>query len=480
MVWGSTRSCASTLAAAPTGREIRRTSSPNDQPNRLRLFLTNRVIEVRSARLPDGGIVTTYTDVTQTVEAEEALAASNERLERRVDERTAELQRLNAKLEEAKNEADAANLSKTRFLAAASHDILQPLNAARLYASSLTEGVGQIDPEERKNLARNVDISLEAVEEIIGALLDISRLDAGATRPEISDVPVADLMGMLEIEFAAVARAKGLDLVFLSTKLAIRTDRRLMRRLLQNLISNALKYTSRGRVLVGCRRVPGAARIEVWDTGLGIAPEHERTVFAEFKRLDQGARMAPGLGLGLSIVERLGRVLEQPIGLRSRPGKGSVFFVTAPLGRAALKLRPEPVAPEPVAAGEPLDGLKVLAIDNDPRVLEGMRVLLRRWGCRVATAHGLEDAEIALDAFGAPDVIIADYHLDSGDGVAAIKAVRERFGQSIAAILVTADRSPEARDEAARADVVVMNKPLKPAPLRAQLTRYSAMREAAE
>jgi signal transduction histidine kinase len=435
---------------------------------------------VRSARLPDGGIVTTYTDVTHSVQAEDALAASNEMLERRVDERTAELQRLNAELERAKNEADAANLSKTRFLAAASHDILQPLNAARLYASSLTEGVNQIDPEERKNLARNVDVSLEAVEEIIGALLDISRLDAGATRPEISDVAVADLMGMLEIEFAAFARAKGLDLAFVSTTLAVRTDRRLMRRLLQNLISNALKYTLSGRVLVGCRRVPGAARIEVWDTGLGIPSEHQRAVFAEFKRLDQGARVARGLGLGLSIVERLGRVLEQPIGLRSRPGKGSVFFVTAPLGHAAPKPRVEPGAPEPAAAGEPLDGLKVLAIDNEPRVLEGLRVLLTRWGCLVATAQGLDDAETALDTFGPPDVIIADYHLDSGDGVAAIRSLRERFGRSTPAILVTADRSPEVRDEAERADVRVMTKPIKPAPLRAQLTRYAALREAAE
>ena len=177
-----------------------------------------------------------------------------------------------------------------------------------------------------------------------------------------------------------LARAKGLDLVFVSTTLAIRTDRRLMRRLLQNLISNALKYTLSGRVLVGCRRVPGAARIEVWDTGLGIPPEHERAVFAEFKRLDQGARVARGLGLGLSIVERLGRVLEHPVGLRSRPGKGSVFFVTAPLGRAAPQARAEPGAPEPVAAGEPLDGLKVLAIDNEPRVLEGLRALLSALG----------------------------------------------------------------------------------------------------
>jgi Na+/proline symporter/signal transduction histidine kinase len=452
----------------------------DDHPNRLRLFSANRVIEVRSARLPDGGIVTTYTDVTQNVQAEDALAASNEMLERRVDERTAELQRLNAELERAKNEADAANLSKTRFLAAASHDILQPLNAARLYASSLSEGANEIGVEERADLARNVDISLEAVEEIIGALLDISRLDAGATRPEISDVPVADLMGMLEIEFAALARAKGLDLVFMSSSLAIRTDRRLMRRLLQNLISNALKYTLSGRVLVGCRRIPGAVRIEVWDTGLGIPPEHQRAVFAEFKRLDQGARMARGLGLGLSIVERLGRVLEHAVGLRSRPGKGSVFFVTAPLGQAPLKPRAAPGAPEPVAAGEPLDGLKVMAIDNEPRVLEGLRVLLTRWGCLVATAQGLEEAIVALDAFGAPDVIIADYHLDSGDGVAAIRSLRERFGRSTPAILATADRSPGARDEAARADVLVMYKPLKPAPLRAQMTRYAALREAAE
>jgi signal transduction histidine kinase len=452
----------------------------DDQPNRLRLFSTHRVIEVRSARLPDGGIVTTYTDVTQTVQVEEALEAANEMLERRVDERTAELQRLNAELERAKNEADAANLSKTRFLAAASHDILQPLNAARLYASSLSEGGSRIGVEERVDLARNVDVSLEAVEEILGALLDISRLDAGATRPEISGVAVADLMGMLEIEFGALARAKGLDLVFVPTGLAIRTDRRLMRRLLQNLISNALKYTLRGRVLVGCRRVPGAVRIEVWDTGLGIPPEHERAVFAEFRRLDQGARVARGLGLGLSIVERLGRVLEHPVGLRSRPGKGSVFFVTAPLGRAAPESRAQPGSPEPLAAGEPLVGLKVLAIDNEPRVLEGLAALLGRWGCLVATAHGLLEAKAALEEFGAPDVIIADYHLDSGNGVAAIRTLRERFGRSTPAILATADRSPEARDEAAREDVVVMNKPLKPAPLRAQLTRYSALREAAE
>jgi signal transduction histidine kinase len=451
----------------------------DEQPNRLRLFSSHRVIEVRSARLPDGGVVTTYTDVTQTVRVEEALEAANELLERRVDERTAELRQLNAELARAKNAAEEANLSKTRFLAAASHDILQPLNAARLYASSLTEGARQMGAEERADLARNVDASLEAVEDILGALLDISRLDAGATKPEISDVPVAELMRMLEIEFAAVARAKGLDLKFIPTTVAVRTDRRLMRRLLQNLISNALKYTLKGRVLVGCRRLPGAARIEVWDTGLGIPLEQQRAVFGEFQRLDQGARVARGLGLGLSIVERLGRVLDHSVALRSIPGRGSVFFVTAPLGRFVPRGENAANSPE-IASDEPLNGLRVLAIDNEPRVLEGLRSLLERWGCRVATASGLSDARSALHEFGAPDVVIADYHLDAGDGVQAIRALRDEFGRAILAVLATADRGAEVRAEATLADATVMYKPLKPAPLRAQLTRFSAMRQAAE
>jgi Na+/proline symporter/signal transduction histidine kinase len=451
----------------------------DDQPSRLRLFSTHRVIEVRSARLPDGGIVTTYTDVTQTVQTEEALEAANELLEMRVDERTAELRRLNDELARAKTVAEEANLSKTRFLAAASHDILQPLNAARLYASSLSEGASQIGREERADLARNVDVSLEAVEEILGALLDISRLDAGAMKAEISDVPVADLMRMLEVEFAPIAKSKGLDLRFVPTKLSVRTDRRLMRRLLQNLVSNAIKYTLKGRVLVGCRRTPGAVRIEVWDTGLGIPADRQRAVFEEFQRLDQGARVARGLGLGLSIVERLGRVLDQPIGLSSRPGKGSVFFVTAPIGTPTPQSRDD--SGVPLAAGsEPLNGLKVLAIDNEPRVLEGMRSLMSRWGCAVVTAHGLAEAREALEAFGAPDVVIADYHLDQGDGVEAIRALRADLGRDVPAILATADRSIEVREDAARADIIILNKPLKPAPLRAQLTRYGAMREAAE
>ena len=453
----------------------------NDEPLRLRLYPSQRVIEVRSARLPDGGIVTTYTDVTQTVLAEEDLAAANERLERRVQARTAELERLNEALARAKTAAEEANLSKTRFLAAAGHDILQPLSAARLYASSLTESAAEAGADERIALARNVDASLEAVEEILGALLDISRLDAGATRPEIVDIRVSDIFRQLEIEFAPTARAKGLGLRFVASSLGVRSDRRMLRRLLENLVSNALKYTPKGRVLIGCRRGDGVVRIEVWDTGLGIPADKQRLIFEEFLRLEQGARAARGLGLGLSIVERLGRVLGHPVKLRSNHGAGSVFAVVAPRGAASPAVVADAPAPQRALAGELLSGLRVLAIDNEPRVLDSMRVLLGKWGCRVATARSLDEALEALaDLDGAPDAIVADYHLDEGDGLAAIAALRERVGLPVASILATADRSQEVREAATRADVALINKPLKPAPLRALLTRCLALRAAAE
>jgi len=250
-----------------------------------------------------------------------------------------------------------------------------------------------------------------------------------------------------------------------------------MRRLLQNLVSNAVKYTLKGRVLVGCRRVQGAVRIEVWDTGLGIPDDQRRRVFEEFQRLEQGARAARGLGLGLSIVERLGRVLGHAIALRSRLGAGSVFAVTAPLGVARPAAAADLSIGEPNSPAAPLSGLKVLAIDNEPRVLDGMRVLLSKWGCRVATAQGLEEAYEALEALeGPPDAIIADYHLDDGDGLTAIATLRDRVGFFVPAILATADRGQDVRDAAARVDVALLNKPLKPAPLRAQLTRCLALR----
>src|SRR6188768_2682845 len=280
---------------------------------RERFTESGQVIEIRANHMPDSGLVTTATDVTPSVEAAEALERANENLERRVKERTEELTRLNAALERAKGEAEEANVSKTRFLAAASHDILQPLNAARLYVTSLVERQGS---GEDARLVSNVDASLEAVEEILGALLDISRLDSGAIRPEISSFRMDEMMRQLEVEFAPLAREKGLTLTFVPSTRAVRSDRRLLRRLLQNLVSNAIKYTPQGRVLIGCRFAGARLRIDVYDTGLGIPQSKQRMIFREFHRLDQGAKVARGLGLGLSLVERIARVLDHTIELQ--------------------------------------------------------------------------------------------------------------------------------------------------------------------
>src|SRR5262249_53947036 len=241
------------------------------------------VVEVRSDPMPGSGIVTTLTDITPSVAAAEALERANASLEGRVRERTRGLERLNPDPPRAKAEADDANISKPRFRAGASHDILQPLNAARLYVTSLVERQHEGDD---RSLVGNVDASLEAVEEILAALLDISRLDTGAMKPEIESLRIDTLFRPLAVGFAAVARAKGLELTFVTSSLTVRSDRRLLRRLLQNLVSNAIKYTPKGRVLIGCRRRSARATINIYDTGIGIPKSKRQTVFAEFKRLD--------------------------------------------------------------------------------------------------------------------------------------------------------------------------------------------------
>jgi Na+/proline symporter/signal transduction histidine kinase/CheY-like chemotaxis protein len=434
------------------------------------------VIEVRADRMPDGGVVTTFTDITPSVKAAEALERANATLERRVRERTGDLTRLNAELERAKAEADDANVSKTRFIAAASHDILQPLNAARLYVTSLIE---RQEAGADGSLVQNIDASLEAVEEIFTALLDISRLDTGAMKPELTDFRISELLQRLEVEFAPVAREKGLDLIFMPCSLAVRSDRRLLRRLLQNLVSNAIKYTPKGTVMVGCRRRGGKLRVEVYDTGIGIPHAKRRAVFKEFHRLDQGARVARGVGLGLSIVERIARVLNCELALKSNVGRGSRFSVEVPRASAAIV---EPmVHAVPKAATGQLAGTVVLCIDNERTILDGMQTLLGGWGCRVLTAADLTEALATLEGSGLePDGLLVDYHLDGDDGIGAIAELRRRHGRDLGAILVTADRSLRVREEARAAGVQVLNKPVKPASLRALITQWRVQRVAAE
>jgi CheY-like chemotaxis protein len=259
----------------------------------------------------------------------------------------------------------------------------------------------------------------------------------------------------------------------------VRSDRRLLRRLLQNLISNAIKYTPRGKILVGCRRRRGRVVIEVHDTGVGIPKTKLKDIFGEFQRLEEGARIARGLGLGLSIVERIGRVLGHAITVTSDPGRGSRFAVELPTAPAIPLKANEPSTT--TTRGAQLDGLTVLVIDNDAAILDGMRTLLTGWRCVVLTASGGKEAAVALKARGAmPDAILADYHLDESNGIDVVIKLRWTFGIDMPAVLVTADRSLPVRDRATEKGIDVLHKPVKPAALRALLAQVRARRQAAE
>jgi signal transduction histidine kinase/CheY-like chemotaxis protein len=438
------------------------------EPYLERLPDRHMVMEVLTNRMPGGGFVITFTDVTPSFEAAEALERANATLEKRVRDRTEELTRLNSELALAKSTAEDANISKTRFLAAASHDILQPLNAARLYVTSLVE---RKTGGEETRLVENIDESLQAIEEILGALLDISRLDAGAMTTSISSFKIGDLMRSLEIEFAPIARAKGLKLSFVPCSLPVQSDRLLLRRLLQNLVSNAIKYTPRGRVLVGCRRHGPSLRICVYDTGVGIPTIKRGEIFKEFHRLEQGARIARGLGLGLSIVERLARVLNHGIAIDANAGGGSMFSVTVPTAKAithtAAVTSATPLARTPIA------GALIVCIENDTAILDGMRTLLKAWDAEVIAVADPEAAIAAIEVAGRRVTgLLVDYHLDRGNGIAAIREIRRRFGDTIPAILITADRSPQVQVAAREEKVAVLNKPVKPASLRALLGQW--------
>ncbi len=447
------------------------------EPYEERLAHDGSVLDVRSSRLPDGGVVITFADITDKVEAAGVLQRVNESLERRVLERTAELTRLNDELQTAKAAAEAANLGKTRFIASASHDILQPLNAARLFTSSLVErqGAGRDG-----DIVRNVDASLEAVEDILSALLDISRLDAGAIKPEFSIFRIDTLIEALANEFSPVAEAKGIALKVVRSSLSVRSDRRMLRRVLQNFLSNAIKYTRRGRVLIGCRRVGNQLRIEVHDTGPGIPDNQRERVFMEFQRLEQTSHESPGLGLGLSIVQRMAHMLDHPVELTSRPGSGTRISIAVPIATAAA-VEPARQARAPLTGGGAVRGAVALVIDNEPQIIAGMRTLLTGWGCEVMAATGATEALAALASVnGQVDVVIADYHLHHDDGLVVVATLRQKAGRDLAAILVTADRSPAVLESAHRQGVVYMRKPVKPAALRAAMSQLLTRAQAAQ
>jgi signal transduction histidine kinase len=439
----------------------------------------DRVVELRLDPLPNGGFVASCNDVTARVRTAEALLDSDrqlrqskETLEQRVVERTAEL-------EASRAEAEAANLGKTRFIAAASHDLLQPLHAARLFIAAM------IDRNPGDDLGGKIDASLGAVESLLDALLDISKLDAGAFKPEQRAFALQPLFDSLATAFAPMAQRRGAELVVVPTRAFVATDPAFLRRILQNLLSNALRYgRSEGRpqrVLLGCRREGEGLRIEVKDNGPGIAPDKQSVIFDEFVRLqpeDDQPREQRGLGLGLAIVERIGRMLELPVRIASAPGRGSTFSVTAPRVAAVVSASVPPAAPQPAASLEA--GSFVLSIDNEARVREAMATLLGGWGCVVATAANEAEAERRVAEAGRlPDLVLADLHLDGEDGLAVIDSLRARWGQPIRAALVTADRDPTLRLRARARQIELLHKPVKPAALRALLRLGEEARPAA-
>lgn len=442
-------------------------------------LMAARNFVIRSVPLNNGGMVFTFDDVTDHVRLQRSLTETAELLERRVQERTAELVEVNRQLVEAKNEAETANRSKTSFLAAASHDLLQPLNAARLFVSAMD---GLALPERPRALVQQASTALDSVEDLLEALFEISRLDAGAIQPEVSDHALGAILNALRVEFAPLAAAGGLAFDVPETGLWVRSDARLLRRVLQNFVSNAIRYTEAGSVRVEVSEEAGAdglgamVRVTVRDTGPGIAEADREEIFAEFRRVGKTQKI-PGKGLGLAIVRRVSSMLGHAIELDTAPGAGAAFSIVLP--RVAPVMLPPAQAPVATAAGR-MGGM-VLVIDNDPAILAGMEALLENWGLEVVVARGPADPAARAALAQGPALLIVDYHLDDGlTGEEALADLRARGavqlgGRVIPAVFITADRSEETKARLAAQSLPLLNKPVKPAQLRALLRQLDVL-----
>lgn len=418
------------------------------------------ILDVFAQGMPDGGFVFSFSDVTAERAALEALSRANETLEARVMERTLEL-------EDALAHAERANASRSRFVAAASHDLLQPLSAAKLFISSIA-GDG-LEPGARVALEKAQN-ALVSVEGLLDALLDISKLESGKAAVSVGAVSLGRLLRTLGEEFAPMAAAKGLRLVVVPCSATVDSDPAYLRRILQNLIGNAIRYTSRGRVLVGARRRGGVVRLEVRDTGPGIPEDAQNDIFREFHRLNARASASEGMGLGLAIVERACALLGHPLGLTSEVGRGTCFMVQVPLSEGA----DTPLGPEipdrrqgPVAA----DKIAFL-VENDAELRRALGLLLEKWGMTVLEAASGEEALSLIEEIGIlPDIFIVDHQLGEGmTGVELLSRVRAAHGR-VPARLITADRGRGLQEMAALAGIAILYKPIDPRALEAAVSQ---------
>jgi len=367
-----------------------------------------------------------------------------------------------------KDEAERANVAKSRFLAAASHDLRQPLHAMALFVSALQEKSRE---SETRRILDQLTLSVEALEGLFHALLDVSKLDAGIVRPEVRGFSVQALFDRIGREFAEEAADKGLRLRLMPTRAFVHSDATLLERILRNLVSNAIHYTRTGGVVVGCRRRGGDLRIDVCDSGIGIDPSHFTDIFQEFYQVGNPERdRDKGLGLGLAIVDRLARLLRHPVTVVSVPSRGSVFSVTVPRGDTAA-IEPEPPQPAEIIGGN-LGGALLVVIDDERAVLEGMREVLQQWGCRPLLAGSADEALAQLAAAGQrPTAVIADYRLRAGEtGIAAIERIQSEYGADIPGVIITGDTAPDRLREAEASGYHLLHKPVRPARLRALLS----------
>ncbi|MBS8226321.1 hybrid sensor histidine kinase/response regulator [Vannielia litorea] len=405
-----------------------------------------RMLQGFAQEMPDRGFVVSFTDVTAERQAAKDLKDINELLEQRVEERTLEL-------EDALKEAERANTSKSRFVAAASHDLMQPLSAAKLFLSSLAEAAGEGRPAE---LADKTAQALGNVEEIITALLDISKLDLGRASFEVQPVPLRAIFEPLRHQIEPLARAKGLRLRIVDSEQTVRSDPAFLRRILQNLLTNAVNYTDRGKVVLGVRRNGGSARIEVWDTGRGIPEKDQSLVFQEFRRLGDGG--GDGLGLGLAIVERACKGLGHPLSLWSAPGQGSCFALNVPLAKRASTPLSRQVQAEPdLREKAPL----VLLVENDAALARAIGMMIEGWGAHVLHAHNAEEAlELLAEVQLKPDALLLDEQLGRGmTGTELYGLLSGRFGR-LPAKVISADRSRQLREACATLGLELLGKPI--------------------
>jgi signal transduction histidine kinase len=406
------------------------------------------ILDVFAQEMPDRGFVMSFTDVTAERAAIDGLSRANETLEARVMERTLEL-------EDALDHAERANAARSRFVAAASHDLLQPLSAAKLFISSI--GEESVDARSREALEKAQN-ALVSVEDILAALLDISKLESGRAAVTVGPVRLEPLLAQLRDEFLPLAAKKGLELRVMPSAAVVASDPAYLRRILQNLIGNAVRYTERGRVLVGARRRGGMVRLEVWDTGPGIPEEEQDNIFKEFRRLNAPASASEGMGLGLAIVERACALLGHPLGLNSVVGRGTAFLVQVPLAEGAGALA-QPV--ERRAARPVVRDRIVLLVENDEDLRRAMVLLLEKWGVSVLDAAGGEEALALIEEIGIlPDCLLVDHQLGTGmTGIDFLRRFRVLHG-ALPARLVTADRAAGLEAECAALGVDLMRKPI--------------------